>query len=447
MIGQLKKVIIVGAGPAGLLLALRLAQCHIKVTIFEASPSPSEQPRATHYGPPAVYELRRAGVLAEMRNDPDCFLMNKMCWRKLDGTYLAGFDTRDLNINGKEYEDRTTVLALNKVVGVLGTMVEGCEYATIKYGHKVLPGVEQDSEKAWITIQRVSDGVEERHSADYVIGCDGAGSQIRRSLFGEKGFPGYTWDKQIVATNTIYDFSRFGWEDSNFIIHPEHLFMAARISETEQLWRVTYTEVNGLTNEEIQARQAKKFETMLPGNPKPGDYKVVLTSPYKIHQRCAPSFRVGRYLLAADAAHLCNPFGGLGLTGGIVDVGGLADCLIGIHEGKTNDKILDEYSRIRIKKYRTIIDPISTENFKRLYDQDADRVFENDEFLKLLKGIEGDAEQSRKVQLGSLGILHDFTALFDKNIVTQQREQVLRKSEKVDTATVTVTPILDRSID
>ncbi|KAF3936960.1 hypothetical protein ABW19_dt0208069 [Dactylella cylindrospora] len=443
MTGQIKKVIVVGAGPAGLLLALRLAQAHIKVEVFEATPAPSDQPRATHYGPPAVYELRRAGVLAEMRKEPDCFRMNKMCWRKLDGTYLSGFDTNDLG----DYEDRTTVLALNKVVRVLGKMVDECEDAKVMYGYKVLPGVEQDGEKAWVSVEK-ADGSVEKHSADYVVGCDGAASQIRRSLFGDKEFPGYTWDKQIVATNTYYDFSKFGWEDSNFIIHPEHLFMAARISETDQLWRITYVEINGLTNEEIQARQAQKFETMLPGHPKPDEYNVVLTSPYKIHQRCAPSFRVGRYLLAADAAHLCNPFGGLGLTGGIVDVGGLADCLIGIHEGKTSDKILDEYSKVRIEKYKTIIDAISTENFKRLYDQDADKALENDDFLKLLKSAEGDLELSKKIQLGSLGILHDFSASFDGNIPANPTEstavaekQVGTNPEKVDTSLITITPI------
>ncbi|KAF3313374.1 hypothetical protein TWF173_006111 [Orbilia oligospora] len=437
MTGLIKKVIIVGAGPSGLLLALRLAQKHINVTIFEATPGPSNQPRATHYGIPAVWELRRAGVLDELRLDPECFQFDVMCWRKLDGTYLSGMDTRDLNRPGQPYDDRITVLTLNKVISVLEKMVARCETATVKYGHKVLPGVEQDEEKACVTIER-NDGVVEKHWADYVVGCDGASSQIRRSLFGDKEFPGYTWDHQIVATNTYYDFHKYGWEDSNFIIDPEHSFMAARIGVKEPLWRVTYTEVNGLTKEEIEARQAEKFEIMFPGHPKPGsgEYKVVLTSPYKIHQRCASSFRVGRYLLAADAAHLCNPFGGLGLTGGIVDVGGLADCLVGIHEGKTSDKILDEYSRVRIEKYKTIIDPISTENFKRLWGQDPDKVLENDEFIKLLKANEGNAELSRKMQLGSLGILHDFTASFDNN------KPAISLPEKVDISAVTVTPLV-----
>src|ERR1700754_1414955 len=94
---------------------------------------------------------------------------------------------------------------------------------------------------------------------------------------------------------------------------------------------------------QLIARQPMKYEIMLPGHPKPGDYKLDNISPYKIHQRCAEKFRVGRFLLAADAAHLCNPFGGLGLTGGLVDAGGLAECFEGIVQGLADDSILDIY--------------------------------------------------------------------------------------------------------
>lgn len=86
--------------------------------------------------------------------------------------------------------------------------------------------------------------------------------------------------------------------------------MAARISPhrgKEALWRITYGELPGLTKEELLARQPDKFWAFLPGHPEPGSYNIVNFSPYKIHQRCAPKFRVGRVLLAADAAHLCNP--------------------------------------------------------------------------------------------------------------------------------------------
>lgn len=74
-------------------------------------------------------------------------------------------------------------------------------------------------------------------------------------------------------------------------------------------------------------------------------------SPYKVHQRRANQFRKGRFVLAGDAAHICNPFGGLGLTGGIVDAGNLSDALIGVIQGLADESILDKYSEVRVKKF------------------------------------------------------------------------------------------------
>jgi 2-polyprenyl-6-methoxyphenol hydroxylase-like FAD-dependent oxidoreductase len=133
-----------------------------------------------------------------------------------------------------------------------------------------------------------------------------------------------------------------------------------------------------------------KYEAMLPGNPKPGEYKLTNISPYKVHQRCAEKFRVGRFLLAADAAHLCNPFGGMGLTGGMVDAGNLADCLIGLAEGIANDDILDKYDEIRRAMWHNIINPVSSDNIIRMHTFNSDEVVDKDEFLKMLNKAEED---------------------------------------------------------
>ena len=82
--------------------------------------------------------------------------------------------------------------------------------------------------------------------------------------------------------------------------------MAAKITH-DVVWRVTYGDDVNLSREGIVKRQPARFEKILPGHPKPDEYKLVSISPYKLQQRCAPSFRVGRILLVADAAHLCNP--------------------------------------------------------------------------------------------------------------------------------------------
>jgi len=106
---------------------------------------------------------------------------------------------------------------------------------------------------------------------------------------------------------------------------------------------------------------------------------------------------------------VCNPFGGLGLTGGIVDVGGLYDCLAGIYDGKADTSILDKYSEIRRQKYNDIVNPVSSENLIRLHSQDPDKALENDEFLKLCKKAEADSEFSRKMQSGVNILKYDFT--------------------------------------
>ena len=83
--------------------------------------------------------------------------------------------------------------------------------------------------------------------------------------------------------------------------------MAAKITK-DGLWRISYGVNNpNLTREELLEQLPEKFRVMLPGRPGPKEYKVVNFSPYKVHQRLARKMRVDRFLLAADAAHLCNP--------------------------------------------------------------------------------------------------------------------------------------------
>ncbi|KAI5273303.1 FAD binding domain-containing protein [Aureobasidium subglaciale] len=404
------KVIVVGAGPSGLLLSLLLIRAGIKVHLLDAAPDLDDQPRAAHYGPPAIPDLRRAGVLDKIKSQG--LTLNTMCWRKLDQTYIAGMDTSETLSNDPEYGDvRTVSLALQTLDALMLEDFEK-EGGQVSWEHRVLE-VQQDETKVWVKVQTPTEK-EKMIEADYVVGCDGANSVVRKSLFGED-YPGFTWSqKQIVATNTYYDFRKFGYHDANFIIHPEHLYMAAIIDD-RGLWRVTYGEEPGLTREQLLERQPKKFETILPGNPKPGDYEMVNFSPYKMHQRVAEKFRVGRVMLAADAAHLCNPFGGLGITGGFVDVGCLYDCLYGIWTHQADDSILDLYSEVRRQKYKEIIDPISTENFKRVFDQDPEAASENDHFLVLCKKAAEDKEFARQMHLASFGIRHDFTQYYRKD--------------------------------
>jgi len=184
--------IIVGAGPSGLLLGLMLAKKGVTVNILEAAAELDDSPRAAYYGPPAAHELRRAGVIDDVRKEG--FDPVITCWRKLDGTYLAGFDN-SLNFDDPE---RLACLPLAQLDRLL--YKHAMEQPTLKvfFNHRVVD-LGQDQNKAWVDVETLEG--KKRMEASYIVGCDGASSTVRRRLYGERDFPGYTWDKQIVATN------------------------------------------------------------------------------------------------------------------------------------------------------------------------------------------------------------------------------------------------------
>jgi len=159
--------------------------------VLDASDKLDEQPRATHYAPPAVQVLRRAGVIDRIREQG--IYMKQVCWRKPNGDYIAGLDLMHLI----DYEDRLACLPLNRVSRIILDDLEKFPNATVKWSHNVI-GIGQDDSKAWVQVETPAG--DQKFEADYIVGCDGANSAIRRGLFG-KSFPGHTWNEQIVATN------------------------------------------------------------------------------------------------------------------------------------------------------------------------------------------------------------------------------------------------------
>ena len=187
-------MIVVGAGPTGLILALNLARAGIPVDVLEAASEVDEALRAAFHSAPGVRELRRAGVLEDVRTVG--FIQTRFDYRKLDGTLLASLDPDDLPA---DYPDKRTCLPVGQLCVILRKHLAKHKIARVFYDHPVVK-VSQDEYCAWAEVE-TADGDQLRFSADYVVGCDGGRSIVRRSLFGERVFPGYSWDKQIVTTN------------------------------------------------------------------------------------------------------------------------------------------------------------------------------------------------------------------------------------------------------
>ncbi len=125
-------------------------------------------------------------------------------WRKVDGTLMARMD-----ISAVPFDRRLHGLPLGKLLALTREHLDRRPNARIRYLHKV-SRIDQ-SEKSCARVFADTPNGEQVFEADYIVGCDGANSTIRRALFGEE-FPGRTWDEQIVATNVRP--------------HPFHLFFS-----------------------------------------------------------------------------------------------------------------------------------------------------------------------------------------------------------------------------
>jgi 3-(3-hydroxy-phenyl)propionate hydroxylase len=104
--------------------------------------------------------------------------------------------------------------------------------------------------------------------------------------------------------------------------------------------------------------------------PRTGDYEILYKSIYRVHQRVAKDFRIGRVLLAGDAAHLNNPLGGFGLNSGIHDAINLSDKLGRVWRREADESLLDLYVRQRRAATIEQVQAMSVRNKRMLEEKD-----------------------------------------------------------------------------
>ncbi len=345
-------VIVVGAGPVGFLTALGLARKGIGVTLLEAEDGINHAPRAAIYFPTTCEIIDKLGLLedAEAIGLPS----TRFSMRFLDDGEIIYSDLRNTMPPGAKY-DHNLHMGQHVLAELVSQHLSRLPNAQVLWNHKVV-SLAQDSSGVRLGVE-TPDGPRELR-ADWVVGTDGARSSVR-SLLGLP-FEGFTWPERFVATNVEYNFEKHGFERANMIADPDNWAVVARLGR-ENLWRVTYAEDAEISEDEVFARIPQHYATVFPGKE---PYRIDAWSPYRVQERAAPQFRVGRALLAGDAAHACNPCGGMGLTTGVIDADALIAVLSAVIEGRAGEDVLDFYAAERKRVFHEVTSPIAT-NFKR----------------------------------------------------------------------------------
>jgi len=343
-------VAIVGAGPVGLSLALGLARQGVRSVILEKEDSTSDQSRAPgiHVRTREIFRqwgvenrILEAGTLIS-----DVALHSAIPGRK---PLLA------LNFGDLEAEaDQPGILVLEQTETerILLEAVRGTGMVETRFGAEVVGLGEEGGDGVLLTVNGAAGRHEGRHEepyevwAPFVVGCDGAGSFVRKAL--GLPFEGVTYGIRPVLADVRISDERDALPWPRVRDSREGFAFALRLRPG--MWRlVRLDRGSGDADDSRENREpaASEVEAIAHDLLGPGSVEHVWSSRFRIHRRSAPTYRVGRVLLAGDAAHLHSPAGGMGMNAGIQDAHNLAWKLASVLRGGDVKRFLDSYDAER----------------------------------------------------------------------------------------------------
>jgi 3-(3-hydroxy-phenyl)propionate hydroxylase len=365
---QEDRVLIAGGGPIGTVTGLRLAQQGIPVTVFDRLPEPATDHRAATLQPSTLDLFEDLGLTGEILRQglPSPIFQ----WRdRVTNEVVAEFDYGVLAKESKHpyviqlEQHRTVYIALAAAAKIPEfTLVRPAEVVAVR----------QDADFVEASVRR-EDGSVEVHRGRYLIGCDGGSSIVRRSI--GVSFEGFTWPERFSIIAVPFDFeAAMGFRFRSYCAHPDRWVALIKVpgDDSRGLWRCLFPTRPEENDEELTSDewiQARLAECLPVGAP----YRIVHRNTYAINQRVAGGFRVGRIMLAGDAAHVNNPVGGMGMNSGFQDGLNLAAKLGQIWHGAEPDPLLDRYDRQRRRTAVEYVQAQSIANKRMLEERDPDK--------------------------------------------------------------------------
>ncbi len=353
------RILVAGAGPAGLVAACGLAESGIPVTIVEQARDLPDDLRASTFHPPTLDMLERFGVTETLIS------LGLVCpqWQfrdRKDGV-IATFDLSLLK------DDTRHPFRLQceqwRLTRLLRDRLAANSDVTFVYDAKVVDAT-QDADGVTVTIER-PDGSTEKLGGRFLVGADGARSAVRRAMGTE--FRGMTIPELFLTLSTTFPFHEAIGDLANisYISDPEEWFVLLR---TASLWRVLLPTDADMPEEEMldPVRIEARLQEV---HPNPAGYELRHRTAYRVHERVADNYVLGRIFLVGDAAHINNPLGGMGMNGGVHDAFNLADKLAEVWRGAPLE-IMGRYERQRRKVALDVVQAQTLRNRQILNQRD-----------------------------------------------------------------------------
>ncbi len=330
-------VLIVGAGPTGLMLANQLARRGIHALVVDRNPGPSIQTKALGVQARTLEIYSRLGI-AERALELGTRATGASMW--VQGRRAARVPLGDIGRDLSPYPF-LLILGQDDNERLLGEALRD-RGMTVQWNTELV-GLAQTPEHVSTSVKR-ADGSILEITADWVAGCDGAHSAVRS--LSQIAFPGapyehvfFVADTQMTGPMVPGELNVYLWRGGF------HLFFPMRGSDH---WRMV-----GIVPPELRDREDLDFNAVLPSIRKELGSPLLLQacdwfSTYRIHHRRAERFRDRRCFLLGDAAHIHSPVGAQGMNTGLQDAYNLAWKLALVVSGCAGESLLDSYEIERI---------------------------------------------------------------------------------------------------
>jgi len=319
-------VLVVGAGPTGLLAAAELMRRGVDCMLIEAHDRALGWDRATVVHPRSLEIFEQLGIVEPLLK---AGVKQRKATLRAGGKMLGEID---LSLCGSRYpfnigisEEVTEAILAGYLASQGGRVLRGTK----------LVGLAQDAGGVRATVEQ--GGVRREIKADWVVGCDGHHSAVR-------SFAGIEQDGHDIAEPwAVFDAGVPGWTEGfegNFCYLDDVPVILTALPD--QRWRV-YLRPSS-PDSDLVADALSTLRSYMPDLRFDG-----VTNPmrFQCHSKVGRSYRSGRIFLAGDAAHTCSPAQGHGMNTGMQDAFNLAWKLALVCQGRCSDKLLDSYEAER----------------------------------------------------------------------------------------------------
>jgi flavoprotein hydroxylase len=329
-------VVVVGMGPVGSTVALLLARRGRRVTIVERQPQPYGRPRAVHVDASAARVLQRCGIGQQLVEHSHATSVYE--WRNADGIPL-------LRMVGTASTDEgwptSNMIHQPDVERALSDEIGRSEHISVHLGERVVALDEKDDTVTVVTVDQA--GIEQRHVARYVVGCDGANSAVRSMIGAPIEDLGFFFDWLIV--DVVLHEARVFDPDNLQICDPARPTTVVSGGPGRRRW-----EFMCLPGEDPEAMNDERvaWQLLSPWDVRPDNATLERHAVYRFQALWATQWRRDRVVIAGDAAHLMPPFAGQGLCSGLRDAGNLAWKIdTALARPAVADAVLDSYQTER----------------------------------------------------------------------------------------------------